>query len=148
MPLKLRAQYRGDRLNLLAKPQSSAVKHLFCDPFADQVDLQHRKVVSGHLLDKGLLGGIGHLGFGGIHRLSHIAKRFIQVLRYIKFDKETCHTLRGGRPQFYNAFEFAKFDFHGLNKQSFGVFRRNAIVVYPNVKKRQIHMGVVGDRQR
>ena len=93
MPLQFCTQHRGNRLDLLSQPQCRAVEHLFADPFTDQVDLQHRKIICCHFFDERFFSGIRHFGLRRIHRFAHITECFVEVLRDIKFNEEAGHTL-------------------------------------------------------
>ena len=134
MPLKIRTEYRWDGLDLLSELQCRLIQLAFACSRTDQVDLQHGKISCGHFLNKGLLSRRGNLGSCRINGLSDVIQCLIQVLRYIELNKEARHPLRRGRAQLDDTLKLPELDLHRLHQQSFGIARRNTLVIHSNIK--------------
>ena len=136
MALQIRTQHRRNRFNLLSQLQCRAIQVLLADLFSNQIDLQHGKVIGGHFLYEWLFGCVWHLCSRGIDSLAHVTQCFIQILRDIKFNKETSHPLGCGRSQLNDALKLSQLDLHRLYQKALGIFGRDTLMIYPYIKKR------------
>ena len=121
---------------------------MLADLLSNEIDLQHGEIICGHFLYERFLGCIGHLCSRGIDCLTHVAQGFIQILRDVEFNEETGHSFRCCRSQLNDALELSQLDLHGLYQKALGILGGDTFVVYPDIKKRQVNMGIVSNRQR
>ena len=123
LALQVRAQYRGDGLDIVAQMQGGLVDAAFAGLLPHQVDLDDGEVIDRDFLHDGLFRAAGQLRPGSIYRLAYVTQGGVHIHCHIDLHEDRRHALGGGAAEFNQALELAQLDLHGLHQQPLGILR-------------------------
>ena len=115
---------------------------------ANEVYLDDREVAARLLQDDGLIGRRGKPGLGPVDGFAHIRQGLFQTMAGVEFDHDAYGSLVGQCTHFVDAADNAQFGLQRLEKEPFGVFRRDSLVRHRDHEERYIDVrfGFDGDR--